>query len=37
MKRQAFVLTGAGAVLAGCAGPTMAPNSFADSSMHRVS
>ncbi len=36
MKRQAFVLTGAGAVLAGCAGPAMAPSSLADSSMHRV-
>ncbi|MFZ0681508.1 MAG: phage tail protein [Candidatus Cybelea sp.] len=36
MKRQAFVLTGAGAVLAGCAGPAMAPDSLVDSSMHRV-
>jgi hypothetical protein len=36
VKRQAFVLTGAGAVLAGCAGPAMAPNSLVDSSMHRV-
>lgn len=36
MKRQAFVLTGAGAVLAGCAGPAMAPNSLVDSSMHQV-
>lgn len=36
MKRQAFVLTGAGAVLAGCAGPAIAPNSLVESSMHRV-
>lgn len=37
MKRQTFVLTGAGAVLAGCAGPAMAPpNSLVDSAMHRV-
>ena len=37
MKRQAFVLTGAGAVLAGCAGSAMAPNSIVDSSTHRAS
>lgn len=36
MKRQAFVLTGAGAVLAGCAGPAIVPNSLVDSSMDRV-
>ena len=36
MKRQAFVLTGAGAVLAGCAGPAIAPNSLVESSMHQV-
>lgn len=35
MKRQAFVLTGAGAVLAGCAGPAIAPNSLVESSMHQ--
>jgi microcystin-dependent protein len=36
VKRQAFVLTGAGAVLAGCAGPAMAPSSLVDSSTHRA-
>ncbi|MGA7202447.1 MAG: tail fiber protein [Candidatus Cybelea sp.] len=36
MKRQTFVLTGAGAVLAGCAGSAMVPDSLVDSSMHRV-
>jgi microcystin-dependent protein len=36
VKRQAFVLTGAGAVLAGCAGPAMAPSSLVDSSIHQV-
>jgi microcystin-dependent protein len=36
VKRQTFVLSGAGAVLAGCAGPAMAPQSLVDSSMHRV-
>ena len=36
MKRQAFVLTGAGAVLAGCAAPAMAPNAVVDSSVHQV-
>ncbi len=31
MKRQAFVLTGAGAILAGCAGTAMVPNTLVDS------
>ncbi|MFY9740174.1 MAG: tail fiber protein [Candidatus Cybelea sp.] len=35
MKRQTFVLTGAGAMLAGCAAPAMAPNSLVASSLHQ--
>ncbi|HEX3456986.1 MAG TPA: tail fiber protein [Candidatus Baltobacteraceae bacterium] len=31
MKRQAFVLSGAGAALAGCAGTALSPNSFVNS------
>jgi microcystin-dependent protein len=36
MRRQAFVVTGAGAVLAGCAGPVAAPGSFVDSSTQPI-
>ncbi len=31
MKRQAFVLSGAGAALAGCAGTALSPNSLVNS------